>query len=98
MPPLPTLKRVELLPGAMSTPVPLVEGIENIQYEYGLDTSAAMARRTRIPPAPASVAQWSQVVAVRVHLLARNIDTTPGFTDTKTYTMGLNADGTLRTR
>ena len=95
---LPTLKRVELLPGAMSSPVPLVEGIENIQYEYGLDTSAIPdGSPDTFTAAPASVAQWAQVVAVRVHLLARNVDTSPGFTDTKTYTMGNNADASVNT-
>ena len=109
--PLPTLKRVELCSdtgatnaacasgaGSMSNPEPLVEGIENIQYEYGLDTS--------VPPdgspdlytaAPSSITQWSQVVAVRIHLLARNADATAGYTDTKTYAMGNNADGSANT-
>jgi type IV pilus assembly protein PilW len=27
-------------------------------------------------------------MAVRVHILARNIDDTPGYTDVKTYTLG----------
>ena len=32
-------------------------------------------------------------MAVRIHLLARNVTATPGFTDTKTYRLGTNADG-----
>lgn len=32
---------------------------------------------------------WSNVVAVRVHVLARNTETSPGWTDTRTYDMGL---------
>lgn len=94
--PLPTLKRVELLPTGMSAPVPLVEGIENVQYEYGLDTSGDGSPDT-YTAAPATVTQWAQVVAVRVHVLARNVDTTAGFTDTKTYSMGLNADNSANT-
>lgn len=107
--PLPTLKRVELCSqtalsnpacsggaGTMSAPVPLVEGIENVQYEYGLDTSGDGSPDT-YTAAPASVTQWSQVVAIRVHVLARNADASPGFTDTKTYSMGLNAAGTANT-
>ena len=43
--------------------------------------------------APASVAQWAQVVALRLHLLARNTEESAGFTDTKTYRMGLKSDG-----
>ena len=35
---IPTLKRAELGPGAF-TIVPLVEGVENLQLEYGLDTA-----------------------------------------------------------
>src|SRR4029077_9116717 len=35
---IPTLKRAELGAGAF-TIVPLVEGVENLQLEYGLDTS-----------------------------------------------------------
>lgn len=104
--PLPTLKRVELCSdttatnpacasgaGAMSDPEPLVEGIENIQYEYGLDTNGDGSPDS-YTPAPSTVTDWSKVVAVRIHLLARNADATAGYTDTKTYAMGKNADGT----
>ena len=100
--PLPTLKRVELLPGAaagsgtMSNPVPLVEGIENVQYEYGLDTTGDGSPDS-YTAAPSTLTQWSQVVSLRIHLLARNADASPGFTDTKTYAMGKNADGTDNT-
>jgi len=89
---LPTLKRVELLPGAMSAPEPLVEGIENVQYEYGLDTTGDGSPDSYTTN-PTSVTQWSQVVSVRIHLLARNQDPSPGFTDTKTYQLGLTASG-----
>ena len=91
--PLPTLKRVELVAGAMSNPVPLVEGIENMQIEYGLDTSGDGSPDS-FTAKPTTMTQWSQVVALRIHLLARNSDITQGFTDTKTYTLGLKADGT----
>ena len=93
---LPTLKRVELTPGAMSQPEPLVEGIENMQLEYGLDTSGD-GTADSYTAKPTTVAQWMQVVSVRVHLLARNTAATPGFTDTKTYDLGKNSDGTANT-
>lgn len=97
--PIPTLKRVELVAGAMSNPVPLVEGIENIQFEYGMDTSGDgnPDQYTAAPTLPSPATQLPQIVAVRVHVLARNTDTTVGFTDTKSYTLGLNADGTPNT-
>ncbi len=103
---IPTLKRAELGAGAFSI-VPLVEGIENLQIEYGLDTSAVPDGAPDVFTADpdgytgagaAGVAgNWRNVVATRVTVLARNTETTPAFTDTKTYTLGLNADGTPNT-
>lgn len=102
--PLPTLKRVELLPGSsagtgtMSAPEPLVEGIENIQYEYGLDTNGDGSPDVyTAAPTFSPTNQWAQVVTIRIHLLARNVDATAGYTDTKSYAMGLNADGSANT-
>jgi prepilin-type N-terminal cleavage/methylation domain-containing protein len=44
---------------------------------------------------PCTAAQLSNVVAVKIYVLARSRDTTPGYTDTKTYCLGeLNPDGT----
>lgn len=93
-PALPTLKRMELGPAGW-TLVPLVEGIENVQFEFGQDSSAPVdgspdAYTAR--PAATGTA-WASVVAVRIHLLARNLTETPGFTDGKTYRLGTNADG-----
>ena len=102
-PAVPTLKRLELRPsGDTSCPVfadtswclvPLVEGIENLQIEYGIDTKGCGSPGT-YKTIPASTAEWAAVVAIRLHLLARNIDQTSGFTDTKTYQLGQNPDGT----
>jgi type IV pilus assembly protein PilW len=90
---LPSLKRAEPLSNGTFTYTPLVEGIENLQIEYGRDTSGDGSPDT-FTASPASVTEWSQVVAVRLHVLARNTDASPGFTDTKTYQLGLKADGT----
>ena len=40
------------------------------------------------PTVPASVADWANVVAVRINVLARNLEATTGYTDTRTYDMG----------
>ena len=104
-PPVPTLKRLELRPAGDTTCpvfvqaswclVPLVEGIENLQIEYGLDTSATPnGSPDTYKTKPASTAEWASVVALRLHVLARNVDQTGGYTDTKTYQLGQNADGT----
>jgi type IV pilus assembly protein PilW len=99
---IPTLKRAELGATGFSI-VPLVEGIENLQLEYGLDTSAvpdgAPDVFTADPDnytgagAAGATGNWRNAVAARVNVLARNTDSTPGYTDTKLYTLGLNADG-----
>ena len=78
---IPTLKRAEL--GATGfTIVPLVEGIENLQYEYGLDTSATPDGAPDVFTADpdsytgagsvGATGNWRNAVAVRVNLLARN--------------------------
>jgi type IV pilus assembly protein PilW len=103
---IPTLKRAELGVGGF-TIVPLVEGIENLQFEYGLDTSVpttgAPAVFTADPDsyngcaASICVGYWRNAVAAKISLLARNTTTTPGYVDTKIYALGLNADGTVNT-
>lgn len=88
---IPTLKRAELGAGGF-TIVPLVEGIENLQFEYGIDTNANGTPDT-YTPAPASVAEWNNAMSVKISLLARNNESTLGYTDTKTYVLGALADG-----
>lgn len=91
-PAIPTLKRAELVAGGSFSVSPLVEGIENMQIEYGLDTTGD-GNADSFTPAPATVGDWAKVAAVRFNLLARNTDQSPGYNDTKTYRLGLNADG-----
>lgn len=83
------LKMVEFADGVLKTES-LVEGIENMQFEYGIDTTDDGTPDSYIA-APATTAQWSNVMAVRVYLLARNNEITPGYTDKKTYNLGAAA-------
>lgn len=69
-----------------ATPTPLVEGIENMQFDYGVDTTNDGSPDT-YNKAPA-LADWQNVMTVRVNLLARNIDATPNYADAKTYSLG----------
>jgi len=103
--PIPTLKRLELnvdAGGAATLQVrPIAEGIENLQVEYGFDTTpTAVSLTTGFPgdgvidayatDAPGGAfAQWPNVMSARVHVLARNPIATPAFIDDKTYDMGL---------
>jgi type IV pilus assembly protein PilW len=82
---IPTLKMVEVSP----TPVvrPIAEGIQNMQIEYGLDTSGDGTPDQFVTTidSTATPTPWRDVVAVKIFLLARNADRTPGHTDSKTY-------------
>ena len=92
--PIPTLKRLELglnAAGARAFVLtPLVQGIEDLQFDYGVDTDGAGAPATPFITAP-TLAQWPDVMAIGVTLRARNTEPTQGYTDTKTYDMGVTA-------
>ena len=106
---IPTLKRAELgvdgLGANAFNIVPLVEGVENLQLEYGLDTSVPTtgtpAVYTADPssyngclPGPCTVvSNWRNTVTVKINVLTRDITPTQGYVDSKTYTLGLNAAG-----
>ena len=88
--PIPTLKRLELSATGVATLftlTPLVEGIENLQLDYGIDNDND-GYPDSYTTAPATTAAWSNVMAIRVNLLARNNDPTPGYSDTKIYSLG----------
>ena len=84
---IPTLKMVQS--GAAAAPVitPLVEGIENMQFDYGIDNTGDGSPDTYTTTPAAS--DWQNVMAVQVNLLARNNDPTTGYTDTKTYSLSM---------
>lgn len=89
---IPTLKRAELdVGGFANNPVPLVEGIEDLQIEYGMDKPTVDGAPDSYTSAPVSMDDWRSVVSVKIGLLARNTEQTPGYTDPKTYTLLSNA-------
>jgi type IV pilus assembly protein PilW len=99
----PTLMRASLVNGAYVVQ-PLIEGIEALRFEYGIDTlgrnglpiSATNpgdgSADEYVSCAPCTVDQLANVVAIKVHVLARNLEATPGYTDSKTYQLGNNAE------
>jgi type IV pilus assembly protein PilW len=101
--PIPTLKMVELgATGgatAFTAPIAVAEGIERLELDYGLDTKVAPSpglgsADSYVSCAPCTVAQWANVVSVRINLLARNAERSAGFADTKVYAMGLTGNVT----
>lgn len=116
---IPTLKVAEFVGGAMVV-TPLVEGIQNMQVDYGIDMNGdgtpncyisnpenpagaeiapaicpqpAVAyewdpatRAAAVPPLPP---HWDNVMSVRLNILARNTEPSGGWTDARTYNLGL---------
>lgn len=98
---IPTLKRAELT-GTGFVTVPISEGIENLQLEYGIDTNndGAAEAYSASPDTyngcagTACITNLLNIVSVKVHLLARNTTPSVGYKDSKTYNLGTMADGT----
>ena len=98
---MPTLKRAELDAGTFKI-VPLVEGVENMQLSYGIDTTADGIPELFVADPDiangcadktCAVKNWMDVMAVDVALLVRNTAETTGFKDTKTYTLNIDSGG-----
>jgi type IV pilus assembly protein PilW len=100
---IPTLTRLELTGAGWAT-VPLVEGIEQLQLHYGLDTNGDgqpdvyVANPNNHPSGCSGTCprdNWMNAVTVHFHLLARNLETSPSYSEgTKKYILGTKADGT----
>ncbi|MBI2969609.1 MAG: PilW family protein [Gammaproteobacteria bacterium] len=105
---VPTLKRLELTTsgsGTIMQVMPLVEGVQLMKAEYGIDTSPAALNTTTgyigdgvpdsyiTPPTEPTLANLSNVVSVRVHLLIRSTDATQGFSDSKQYLLAGSTAG-----
>lgn len=91
---IPTLKRANLGGTAALgyTVEPMAEGIESLQFEYGLDTSGDGAPDL-YTAAPGSAAEWRDAVAIKVHLLSRNTEESRGTLEDKVFTLGLTSTG-----
>lgn len=99
---IPTLKRLEFT-GSGWVETPLVEGIEHFNIEYGIDNNAdgvpdayttdptnyTYAGCTTCTP----VNNWINAITAQFFILARNVDASPGYADTKTYSLGTDAAG-----
>src|SRR5689334_7128854 len=94
--PVPTLKMLELSAGsggAVMSSIALAEGVENMQVDYGIDTTDQGAAHNFVT-VPASLADWGNVTEIKLSLLVRNPQATAGYVDTKTYSLGLAAQVT----
>jgi type IV pilus assembly protein PilW len=96
--PIPTLKMLELgvnpvtLAGPQFNKIAVAEGIEHLQFDFGIDTTGdgvADAISMCDSTAPCTAIDFSNVVTVQVHIVARNAETSPSYFDDKTYSLGL---------
>ena len=93
---IPTLMRVELdnVGGAIaSNMVALVDGIESIKIDWGIDNTGdglpdVWSRCDAA--ADCKAADWANVTSAKIYILSRNIEASPGYVDDRTYGLGLS--------
>lgn len=96
---IPTLKRAELQMSGTAivfSIVSLVEGVEKMHFQYGIDSLPAALPdgvADSFSADPGTPAAWRNVVSVKINLLARNLEKTTGYKDEKSYTLGTDAGG-----
>ena len=99
--PIPTLKRMELTSVAGTRQfkeVPLVEGIENLQIDYGVDSDLDGSPDGSFTVSP-SATDWINIVVVKLNILSRNVERTttcptsnPPAYCTNVYNLGLHGN------
>lgn len=87
---IPTLCIEKLGADTMETEC-LVEGIEDMQIEVGVDTNEDSVPEMFTPTPTA--AEIEEAVAVRIYLLVRSINEIPGYSNAKSYQLGSKAVG-----
>jgi len=88
---IPTLCRKVLAgTGPAMTTECLASGIENLQLEYGIDTSSDGQPNVFLPNP--SLTQIQDVVSVRIFVLARTTDVDPRYTSAKTFSISNSPD------
>ncbi|MCP5130048.1 MAG: PilW family protein [Pseudomonadales bacterium] len=85
---IPTLcrKRLGRSSNGMAPTECLVEGIENLQLEFGIDETGD-EQADRFDPAP-DPAEMAAAVAARIYLLVRSVHPVAGYRDERSYTLG----------
>jgi type IV pilus assembly protein PilW len=86
---VPALCRKELSGTTMGSTECLVEGVENLQVEFGIDTDGDYVP-DRYLAAP-SDAELGFAMSARIYILMRSADELPGYTNDKAYTLGSEA-------
>jgi type IV pilus assembly protein PilW len=90
---IPTLKRLELSGAGALTTVPLVEGVEYMQIDYGLDADNDGNADSYISSPVA--ANWPNIMSVKLNIISRNIEATVDYNDAANYAYSLGLAGTF---
>lgn len=85
---IPTLKKVTLQNGAFSGAIPLVEGIEFLQVDYGLDANNDGVAESFSSCSACTVADWASVVSVKLSVVAKSQEGTRGYVNDKVFSLG----------
>jgi hypothetical protein len=88
---IPTLTRLTSVDNTVKQE-PLVDGVEQMQFQYGIDSNAD--GQVEQFSSATSVSNWNQVIAVRIDMLARTVTEDEDYQDpTASYTLaGGSAD------
>ncbi|MDR3419102.1 MAG: PilW family protein [Nevskia sp.] len=70
--------------GSSMVQQPIVDGVEMLKFEYGVDTNSDLSVDQYLPAG--SVTNWSQVLSVRFSMIVRG-DTLDNYTDSQSYQM-----------
>ncbi|CRI67317.1 putative type 4 fimbrial biogenesis pilw-related protein transmembrane [Thiocapsa sp. KS1] len=81
---IPTLKRIDLDGGSVA----LAAGIEHLHFEYGVDTNDDGQPEKYAHAGLLTIDEWKDVVAVRIYLVARNLQTSGGPIHNRSYDLG----------
>lgn len=89
---IPTLMRADLDMGggtvSMQAAQPIIEGVQSLKLQYGRDTSGDGNPDIFDDCSACGPVDWANVMAVRVHVLARSLVATTGYSNDKTYNLG----------
>lgn len=80
------LARMELGNAGYTSSGALVEGVEALHFSYGIDSNGD-GRVDAYTDTPTATEQ-RDIAAVRLWLVARNLDPSPGYSDDRTYSLG----------
>jgi type IV pilus assembly protein PilW len=93
---VPTLKRLDLVGGAL-VETALVEGVEELRFEYGFDTDGDgnVDEWLTAAGATGATAAWENVMALKVHFVVRSLDRELGGAPAPAQTFVLGGAGSV---